>query len=97
VAASPEILPRAMQIFYRLGDEPVFDGRHSIWIPLLADGALHEYSYDLRLLELGRGARLSGLRIDPVVAAAATGTNQITVTELRLTCTPGATCGASQP
>ena len=65
-AVPPRIVPRASRIYYRLLGQDDFIESQAVSIPLLADGALHAYTYDLKLLELPAGACLSGLRLDPL-------------------------------
>jgi hypothetical protein len=63
VAVPPEILPRQALVYYRL------NGDASSWnrlgVPLLADGDLHAYTYELKLLELNPRDRLTDIRLDP--------------------------------
>jgi len=84
MAASFETFPRAMKIFYMLDDMGGFDDSHSVIIPLLAGGEMHEYTYDLKLLELDQGARLTGIMIEPLQGPAISGANQIQITDFRL-------------
>lgn len=59
IGAPEEIFYRAVKVTLWLGAE-----LREIWIPLLKDGNMHSYSYDLKLLELPRGAKVTGLRLD---------------------------------
>ena len=70
-----------LRLFCRLESQPDFDIAHHVAIPLLPDGALHRYHYDLRLLAVPASARLIGLRLDPV-ASHSTQRSQVTVSEL---------------
>ncbi|MGB5967766.1 MAG: hypothetical protein WBG70_05485 [Spirulinaceae cyanobacterium] len=63
LAVSPAIAPRALTLRYKLDDGV----EQSIPITLLADGNLHEYTYDLKLLELDQTAHLTSLSITPVI------------------------------
>jgi hypothetical protein len=84
LSASPEIKPRMLQIFYRLDDQEAFDEDHSIEIPLLRDGNLHSYTYDLKLLELNNSSRLTGIRLDPVMTGNEKGPNRIQISDFYL-------------
>ena len=84
VAASPEIYPRELRVFYRLEGEPDFNAPNSFVLPLLLDGAPHDYSYDLKLLELGQTVRLTGLRLALVGGTETTSTNQLRIEDFRL-------------
>lgn len=84
MAASPDIKPRALQIYYLLDDQSVFREARSLTIPLLPDGELHEYTYDLKLLELPKQIHLTGIRLDPVYGASSTGDNYVQVEDMRL-------------
>jgi len=59
------ISPLAVHVLFKLDGQPDFTAENSLWIPLLADGKRHTYSYDLKLFESPTGARLTGLRMDP--------------------------------
>ncbi len=65
VAVPSRIYPRAARLTLQLEGESAFV--REIDIPLLADGSVHEYSYDLALLELNPGVRLQGLEWRPIV------------------------------
>jgi hypothetical protein len=84
MAASPDIKPRALQIYYLLDDQSVFREAHSLTIPLLPDEELHEYTYDLKLLELPKQIHLTGIRLDPVYGAPSSGDNYVQIEDMRL-------------
>jgi len=84
LAAAREFFPRALQIRYRFTGQADFAAGQAITIPLLADDAAHTCTYPLRLLGLPAAARLGGLRLDPVYAAASCGTNMVQLTDFRL-------------
>lgn len=84
MAASPDIKPRALQIYYLLDGQSSFREARSLTIPLLADGELHEYTYDLKLLELQKRIHLTGIRLDPVYGASSSGDNQVQIKDMRL-------------
>lgn len=63
VAAPAELYPRAIEIHYRVDNADAFDTLRPIIFPLHEDGALHEYIYDLKLLQLPYGAHLTGLQL----------------------------------
>ena len=83
-ALSPEIYPRAVRVYYRLDGQGAFDTLHAVDIPLVLDGEMHEYSYELKLLDLPQGVRLIGIRLDPVAKATASGENRLEIADLRL-------------
>jgi len=58
---------RVLQVYYRLDDQKDFDEARSFKIPLINDGAPHDYTFDLRLLGLAPGSHLTGIRLDPVL------------------------------
>ena len=77
--------PRPLALCPRsLDGQTTFDKRRVATVPLLADGGQHGYAYPLRLLALPDGARLPGLRLDPVYGAAATGANTVRIADFRL-------------
>jgi hypothetical protein len=84
MALSPDIKRRALQIYYSLDSETTLRERQSLTIPLLADGQVHEYTYDLKLLELDQSSFLTGIRLDPVYEAAPSGTNWVQILDFRL-------------
>ena len=84
MAAAREFFPRALQIRYRLAGQADFPAGQAITIPLLADDTSHTYTYPLRLLGLPAGARLTGLRLDPVYGVASGGTNMVQIDDFRL-------------
>lgn len=84
MASSQKVVPRAMQIFYRLNDQSSFDDFHSIEIPLLPDEAMHSYSYDLKLLELKPDIRLTGIRLDPIEKVMTPDKDWIQIEDFRL-------------
>ena len=64
MAATKNMSPRALRILYRLEGQAEFNPAQLIWMPLLADKNPHTYLYDLKLLSLPAGARLTGLRLE---------------------------------
>lgn len=80
-AVSPDVHPRALQIFYKLG-YPL--SVQEVKIPLLGDGEMHEYTVDLRLLPLNKKAILTGLRLVPISDAAPTRESWAEIAEFRL-------------
>jgi hypothetical protein len=82
MAASSNIYPRAAQLFLQI------DGgggsQRNVQVPLLADGQLHEYTYDLKLLELGQGDHLSGIRFNPLEKRGDAGESRVQIADLRL-------------
>jgi hypothetical protein len=86
MAASPEVRPRTLQVFYLLNEQPegAFNTAQSFQIPLQGDGEMHEYAFDLKLLELPYQTRLVGLRFDPVYNGAPNDQSKVTITDFRL-------------
>jgi hypothetical protein len=83
-SVSSDIWPRAMEIYYRLDDQAVPDEIASpIIIPLLADGKMHAYSYDLKLLDIQHHNRLTGIRLDPV-SNGSSGESLVQIKDFRL-------------
>lgn len=82
LGVSENIKPRAAQIYYKLNQQADFVESQSLWIPLLADGLPYTYTYDLKLLPLPKAARLTGLRLDPVVKGAMNGPNLVEIEEI---------------
>lgn len=84
MAASADIKPRALQIYYALDHQTAFREDRSLTIPLLADGEVHEYTFDLKLLELPQRSRLTGIRLDPVYNAVSSGENRVQIFDFGL-------------
>jgi len=84
IAASKDIFPRDLQVFYLLEGEQAFTEEHSLHIYLVPGGELAEYSYDLRTLSLPPNARLVGMRLDPVGGAGFQGESVVRITDFRL-------------
>lgn len=82
LAASPDNYPLALRILYKLGDESVFS--RWVTIPLFADGEMHEYTYDLKLLELDQGVHLTGLGLGPSHEGSPTSKNWVKISDFRL-------------
>ncbi|HEY9871569.1 MAG TPA: hypothetical protein V6D08_20600 [Candidatus Obscuribacterales bacterium] len=61
LAADPRIKPRVLTVNMKIAgrkDRPTFQ------LPLLPDGNMHAYTYDLKLLELPRSCRLTGMSLE---------------------------------
>jgi len=73
-------------IYYRAVRAIVFfeSEVRELWIPLLRDEKAHRYSYDLKLLESNRGAKLKGLWLDFPEKLHSRQGDQIQVEDLRL-------------
>jgi hypothetical protein len=84
MAASPDITPRALQVYYLLDGQSTFQEAHSLTIPLLADGEFYAYTYDFKLLALPQQTYLTGIRIDPVYRAASAGDSYVQIEDIRL-------------
>lgn len=81
LAVSPGVHPRALQIFYEVNHE---SSAREVKIPLLADGELHEYTFDLKLLSLHKRDHLTGLRLAPISDAVPAGEVRAEITDFRL-------------
>jgi hypothetical protein len=82
VAASPDNYPMTLQIQFSLSDDPLL--LRSITMPLYADGAMHEYTYDLKLLELDQRVRLVGIGLHPTREGPFTGQSWMKISDFRL-------------
>ena len=83
MAASPEIDHRAVRIYYKTDPQQEFNEGMVLVIPLLADGQLHTYTYDLKLTGIRR-SRLAGIKIVPVRPPSLSSTNQVQVADFGL-------------
>lgn len=59
-----DIFPRTACIDLKVNGSPNYQS--AIQVPLLEDDLLHDYSFELRLLELPPGAKITGLRFAPL-------------------------------
>ncbi|MEJ5310792.1 MAG: hypothetical protein WHX52_13585 [Anaerolineae bacterium] len=84
MAASPDITPRALQVYYLLDGQSAFHEAQSLTIPLLADGESHAYTYDFKLLALPQQTYLTGIRLDPVYSVTSTGDSHVQIEDIRL-------------
>jgi len=82
IAASPDNYPMTLEIQFSLSDAPSL--LRSISIPLYADGAMHEYTYDLKLLELDQRVRLAGIGLRPTREGPFTGQSWMKISDFRL-------------
>jgi hypothetical protein len=92
MAAPPQILPRAMFIRPTLDRTPPFFGGVSFspqiappMIPLRADGGMHSYTYDLKLLQAPADTRLQGLALEPIQGPVPPQGNQVRIAYIRFT------------
>jgi len=84
ISAQEKIIPRYLQVYYKLNGQDTFEESHSFKIPLLSDGEMHSYFYDLKLLELDTGDVLTGIRLDPVPELREGAGNAVSLAEFRL-------------
>lgn len=86
MAATAEIWPRAVQVFYLLDNQPesAYSNKQSFFVPINADDGLHDYTYDLKLLELPQNTRLTGLRLTPMVDGGRTAESTLEIAGMRL-------------
>jgi hypothetical protein len=83
MAASPEIDHRAVRIYYKTDPRQEFNEGMVLVIPLLADGEIHTYTYDLKLTGIRR-SRLAGIKIVPVRPPSLSATNQVQIADFGL-------------
>ncbi len=87
----PKHKPRAMKLFFQFDKIPGY--QEIIWIPMLPDGDLHAYSYDLRFLEQYRDSKLTGIKIRPVLGLPNWLWKSFEISDLRLIARPsGQSC-----
>jgi hypothetical protein len=84
MSASNTLTPLALRVQYRLKGQTGFNDFQSFWIPLLSDGDLHSYLYDLKLISAPDGARVAGLRLEPGVPAKTGVQSEVKITEAGL-------------
>jgi hypothetical protein len=84
MAASQDINNRAVQFYYKLNNQNDFDEAHSIMVPILADDKMHEYTYDIKLMEQNSQSRLTGIRLDPVMDGKPSGKSWVNIADFRL-------------
>ncbi len=84
LGVSSDVALRSLQIFYKLKGQPSVDAEQSVIIPLYAGGDLHEYTFDLKLLFLSKGAHLTGLRLAPISNSAPSRESWAEIADLRL-------------
>lgn len=77
----PEIKPRRSRILFTTQNQSRV---REILIPLLPDGNLHRYTFDLRLLELDRSDILKGLRFEPIATNGHFPMSFIKIADIRL-------------
>jgi hypothetical protein len=83
MAASPGIDHRAARIYYKTDARQEFNEGMVLVIPLLADGEMHTYTYDLKLTGIRR-SRLAGIKIVPVRPPSLSPANQVRVADFGL-------------
>jgi hypothetical protein len=94
VAVTADVARRTSTVLYKTSAEP--DDWATLEIPLLAGGEMHTYAYDLKLLELDRGVRLTDIRLDPVAAGGGSGESEVRIADFRLVrAGPSGACDAS--
>ena len=80
MSAPTEISPRRTRILFKLNNQPA---PLEIWIPLLKDGNLHRYTYDLKVLGLPARTILNGISIEPASGPTLQGQHRIEISDLR--------------
>lgn len=101
LAASAEVDPRAARLdgeMYRLDAPYAYRNPVSVWVPLLADGAMHLYTYDLKLLQPLQNSRLTNLEFLPLLSGWESGVSWIQVGEAGFIASPEpVACQADSP
>jgi hypothetical protein len=82
LAVAPDPAISLLQLYYRQAGVPGFRGDQTATLPLNADGAMHAYLIPIHALNAAPEARLTGLRIDPVLGGATS--SRVELDELRL-------------
>jgi hypothetical protein len=83
MSASPEIDHRAVRIYYKTDPRQEFNEGEVLVIPLLADGAMHTYTYDLKITGIRR-LHLAGIRIAPVRPPSLSPPNRVEIADFGL-------------
>jgi hypothetical protein len=84
MAASPEIDHRAARIYYKTDPGQEFNEGMVAVVPLLADGEMHTYTYDLKVTGVRR-SRLAGIKIVPIRPPSLSPGNEVKITDFGLT------------
>jgi hypothetical protein len=84
MAASPEIDHRAVRIYYKTDPSQEFNDGMAAVIPLLADGEMHTYTYDLKVSGIRR-SRLAGIKIVPIRPPSLSPANEVRIEDFGLT------------
>lgn len=82
LAVAPDPAIALLQLYYRQAGVPGFRGDQAATLPLNADGVMHTYLIPIDALNAPLGARLTGLRIDPILGGATP--SRVELEELRL-------------
>jgi len=83
MAASAEIDHRAVRIYYKTDPAQEFNDGMVLVIPLLADGEMHTYTYDLKLTGIRR-SHLAGIKIVPIRPPSVAPVNRVEITDFGL-------------
>ncbi|MGI8827976.1 MAG: hypothetical protein ACR2JC_20575 [Chloroflexota bacterium] len=85
MSASPAMHPRIMRIYYWLNDgQRAMLPRRSVEMSLHPDGGMYSYAFPIARLHLRRGARILGMRLDPVSGLTSTGARRLVIAQFRL-------------
>jgi len=82
IAAPTNVQPRAAQVLFQLDGQSGY--QRDVWIPLISDNNLTRYTYDLRLLEIHPGVRLTGIKINPIKLNSDHSKEKIEISEISL-------------
>lgn len=82
IKISPIFSPISSQVWFQIDGQEGF--QKNVYIPLLADGKFHQYTFDLKLLNLSSQNRLTSIRLDPVDILPNLGNSEIQISDFRL-------------
>lgn len=83
-----------LDIYYSADHPPESPQPPYVQVPLFTDGQVHDYTFDLKLLDLPVGAQLTWMRFNPIYAAtplALAEGRSVRITDVRLVRRPGPT------
>ena len=83
MSASAEMDHRAVRIYYKTAPRQEFNEGMVLVIPLLADGGVHTYTYDLKITNIRR-SHLAGIKIVPIHPPSLLPANRIEIADFGL-------------
>jgi hypothetical protein len=82
MATSENINPSVVKFVFQINGSA--ENKIERTMSLLTDGKVHEYTYDLKLLELNSKSRITGLQFYPVTQGTSSSESRIQISDLRL-------------